>query len=184
MVKAVRLSRAEKRKEKQQCKSTPKKPILRRLKADLSALCATLEIPEQQSCFDAWLHLNSLGNKICLNLPIKFHKHYFELAELGTRCTQFIVTDKYIQIPFEITVQEKLPPTGCVGVDTGINALASTSVGVQYGTEIKNKIERVKRCQHGSKGQQRARRSLRQYIDNTVNEIMLIENLTLGLAKK
>jgi transposase len=156
----------------------------RKLKADLSTLCATLEIPEHESSFDAWLHLNSLGNKICLDIPIKFHKHYFELAEIGTRCTQFIITDKYIQIPFEIKVAEKLHPTGCVGIDTGINALASVSIGEQFGTEIKNKIERVKRCLHGSKGQQRARCSLRQYIDKTVNDIMSIEDLTLVVVEQ
>ena len=127
MVKAVRLSHTEKRKEKQRCKSTPRKPVLRKLKADLSALCATLKIPEHESSFDAWLHLNSLGNKICLDIPIRFHDHYSKLAEIGTRCTQFIITDKYIQIPFEIKVAEKLQPTGCVGIDTGINALASAS---------------------------------------------------------
>jgi transposase len=184
MVKAVRTSHVEKRKEKQRCKSTPRKPVLRKLKADLSSLCATLETPEQVSSFDAWLHLNSLGNKISLDIPIKFHKHYSELAEIGKRCTQFIITNKYIQIPFEIEVEQKLPPTGCIGIDTGINALASISIGEQFGTEIKNKIERVKRCQHGSKGQQRARRSLRQYIDSTVNEIMSIENLTLVVVEQ
>ena len=184
MIDAARKSHTEKRKERQRCKSTPRKPILRKLKADLSSLCATLEIPERETIFDAWLHLNSLGNKISLDIPIKFHKHYFELAAIGSRCTQFIITDKYIQIPFDIAVEEKLPKTGCIGIDTGINALASTSIGEQFGSEIKSKIERVKRCQHGSKGQQRARRSLRQYIDWTVNQIMLINGLTLVVVEQ
>jgi hypothetical protein len=107
MIDAVRKSHAEKRKEKRYCKSTPKKPVLRKLKADLSSLCATLEIAKQETIFDAWLHISSLGDKISLDIPIKFHKHYFELAAIGTRCTQFIITDKYIQIPFDITVEEK-----------------------------------------------------------------------------
>jgi len=184
MVLAVRERIKTARKNKEKCKTTPRKPVLRKLKAELSSLCATLKIPEQKSSFDAWLHLKSLGNKLCLDLPIRFHKHYFELAEIGTRCTQFIITEKYIQIPFEITVTEKLQPTGCIGIDTGINALASVSIGEQFGTEIKNKIERVKRCQHGSRGQQRARRSLRQYIDRTVNEIMMIDDLTLVVVEQ
>jgi IS605 OrfB family transposase len=62
--------------------------------------------------------------------------------------------------------------------------LASLSTGEQKGAEIKTKIERVKRCQHGSKGQQRARRSLRQYIDRTVNEIMSIVDLTLIVVEQ
>jgi hypothetical protein len=184
MTKAVQLSHSEKRKEKRSCKSTPKKPVLRRLKADLSALCVTLEIPEQSTEFDAWLHLASLGNKITLDIPFNFHKHYHELAVTGTRDKQFIITDKYIQISFEITVEQKLPVTGCVGIDTGINALASVSTGEQFGTEVKNKIERIKRCKHGSKGQQRARYSLRQYIDFVVKQIMLINGLTLVVVEQ
>ena len=54
----------------------------------------------------------------------------------------------------------KLEEGEIVGVDTGINKLASTNDGGQYGAEIKDHIERVKRCPHGSKGQKRARNAL------------------------
>ena len=184
MVHGVKAGHAEKRKERQKCKSTPRKPVLRKLKAHLSSQCATLKIPEHETNFDVWLHLGSLGKDIGLKIPIRFHEHCSKLAEIGTRCTQFIITDKYIQIPFDIIVEEKLLPTGCIGIDTGINALASTSISEQFGTEVKDKIERVKRCQHGSKGQQRARRSLRQYIDWTVNQIMSIEDVTLVVVEQ
>ena len=183
-VHGVKTGHAEKCKERQKCKSTPRKPVLRKLKAHLSSQCATLKIPEHETSFDVWLYLGSLGKDIGLKIPIRFHEHYSKLAEIGIRCTQFIITDKYIQIPFDIIVEEKLPPTGCIGIDTGINALASTSIGEQFGTEVKDKIERVKRCQHGSQGQQRARRSLRQYIDWTVNQIMSIEDLTLVVVEQ
>ena len=184
MIKAAQLGHAEKRKEKKSCKSTPRKPRLRRLKANLSSQCATLEIPERSAKFDAWLRLKSVGNKINLNIPFTFHKHYQELALTGTRDKQYIITDKYIQISFEIDVEPKLATTGCVGIDTGINALASLSTGEQYGEEIKEKIKRIKRCKQGSKGQQRARRSLRQYIDFVVKQIMIINGLTLIVVEQ
>jgi len=184
IVKGTKASHVERRKERKRFKSTPKKPRLRRLEAHLSSLCAKLIIPKRKSSFDTWLHFSKIGNKTIIDIPIKFHSPYFELAEIGTRCKQFIITEEYIQIPFRINVAPKLLPTGCIGIDTGMNALASTSTGEQFGTEMKDKIERVKRCQHGSKGQKRARRALRQYIDQTVNKIMAIDGLTLVVVEK
>ena len=100
-----------------------------------------------------------------IDLPLKFHDHYWELAQQGTRCTEFIVTEDSIQIAFKMKTPKKLEDkTGCVACDTGINALASTSTGDQFGLELRNKIERVLRCKQGSKGQKRARRALYQYV--------------------
>jgi len=176
-IKSARLSFAEKQKDGK-CKSTPKKPRLRKLQAELSSNCVEWQT-SRHSSFDVWLHIHSLGNKESVDVPVNTHKHYRELAEIGERGTTFVVTPDYVQIPFEIDVGKKLPPTGCLGVDTGINALAATSIGEQFGTEVKEKIERVKRCKHGSKGQQRARRCLRHYIDTVVKQVMLISSLTL-----
>lgn len=184
MIFAVRERIKTARKNKEKCKTTPRKPVLRKLKAELSSQCATFAISKSALGFDAWLHLNNLGNSSSLDLPVKLHKHYHGLSLSGKRCNQFIITDKYIQIPFKITVAEKQPKTGCVGVDSGINALASTSTGEQFGTEIKAKIQRVKRCKHGSKGQQRARRSLRHYIDITAKQVLNIEDMTLLVVEK
>jgi hypothetical protein len=36
-------------------------------------------------------------------------------------------------------------------------------------------IERVKRCKHGSNGQKRARRAIKQYINESVKEIMALD---------
>ena len=57
-------------------------------------------------------------------------------------------------------------------MDTGINALASTSDGKQYGTDIKGLVESIKRKKHGSKGQQRARRALKQRMDEVAKEVV------------
>ena len=184
MVLGVRARIATARKNKEKCKKTPKKPVLRKLKAELSSLCASLSISKNAHGFNAWLHLSSLGDKISLDLPIKFHKHYHELAQIGKRCNQFTITEDYIQIAFEITVEPKLPPTGCAAVDSGINVLASVSTQEQYGTDVKEKIYRIKRCKHGSKGQQRARRALKQYIDITAKQVYTMEDLTLLVVEK
>lgn len=86
------------------------------------------------------------------------------------------------QFCFEIETGPKLIEGECVGIDTGINALASENTGKQYGLEVKEHIERVKRCKHGSKGKQKAIRSLKQYIDETAKQV--VENKRLVVVEK
>jgi hypothetical protein len=57
-----------------------------------------------------------------------------------------IITESYVQFCFEIETGPKLEQGEIVGIDTGINALASENTGKQYGFEVKKHIERVKRC--------------------------------------
>jgi len=82
----------------------------------------------------------------------------------------YIITDRYVQFVFETETGEKKEAKKCVGIDTGINALASTSNGKQFGNDIKSHIERIKRCKHGSNGQKKARRALKQRIDEVAKE--------------
>jgi len=130
------------------------------------------ELQTSQNSFDYWLHLKSIGNKIIFDLPIKRHKQFNRLLEQGKRLNSYIITEKSIQFCFEIETGEKLEKGEIIGLDTGIKALASTSDNKQYGTKVEQHIERIKRCKHGSKGQKKARRALKQYIDETAKEVV------------
>ena len=105
------------------------------------------------------------------------------LSGLGKRKNAYIITKDNIQFSFEIETGPKKKVKKIVGVDTGINALASTSDGKQYGTDIKDNIERVKRCRYGSRGKQRAIRALRQRICEVAkqsirhSDLMVVEKL-------
>ena len=134
--------------------------------------------------FDAWIHLASIGDKVILNLPIRYHKHFNKYNNIGKRLNSYLITDKYVQFSFEIITKEKRTGTKAIGIDTGINALASTSTGVQYGTDIKGCIERVKRCKQGSNGQKQARRALKQRIDEVVKELFNKENPDLIVVEQ
>lgn len=142
----------------------------------VSSTIADLIQSKQTTEFDSWLHIASVGNGMILDLPVKHHKHFNKYNELGKRLNSYIITKDYIQFSFEIVTKEKRTGTKAVGIDTGINALCSTSSGKQYGTDIKGCIERVKRCKQNSKGQLKARRALKQRIDETVKEVFRNEN--------
>lgn len=142
-------------------------------------------IPSKQAHeFDAWLHLASIGDKVILDLPIRYHKHFNKYNNIGKRLNSYLITDKYVQFSFEIITEEKRVGTKAVGIDTGINALASTSTGVQYGSDIKECIERVKKCKQNSNGQKRARRALKQRIDEVVKELFNSENPDLIVVEQ
>jgi putative transposase len=129
--------------------------------------------------FDGWLHLHSIGNKVILDLPLKGHKHLNRLKLLGRRLESYIITEDSVQVCFKIETGPKLKEGETVGVDTGINHLATLDTGEHYGNKIKDHIERVKRCPYGSKGQTRARRALKQYIDETAKEVVKDKRLVV-----
>jgi len=167
---AIDLIRSAKRKAKE-CNHDPIKPLHRGKRMHVSSTMARFEISRTKE-YDAWLHLYSIGNKIILDLPLKGHKHLNKLLAKGKFLQSYIITENSVQFCFEIETGPKLEQGEIIGVDTGINALASENTGKQYGTEIKQHIERVKRCEQGSKGQKRARRALKQYIDETAKEVV------------
>jgi IS605 OrfB family transposase len=149
----------------------------------VSSTIADLRKAKKASSFDAWLHVASVGGKIVLDLPIRFHKHFNKWAALGKRLNAYVIHLDRVQFCFEIETGPKLTPNRCVGVDTGIKALASLSTGEQLGGDIEDNIHRVVRCKSGSKGQKRAIEALKQRIDEIAKEttqrasLVVVENL-------
>lgn len=157
-----------------QRKNRPNKismPVHKGQRINCSAAIAELQGKGTKD-FDAWLHLHSIGNEIILNLPIKFHKHFNKLSAQGKRLNSYIITESYVQFCFEIETAPKRTGPQAIGIDTGINALASINTGAQFGLDIKSIIERIKRCSHGSNGQKQARRALKQRMDEVVKEVL------------
>jgi transposase len=157
---------AKTRSEEQEKEVLPLKPVHHGNRMCFSSMNVRLETSKTKH-FDAWLHLSSIGNKTIIDLPLKGHKHLNKIKSMGKRLESYIITPNYVQVCYEINTGTKLNDGEMIGIDTGINALATLDNGQQYGKDVKQKIERVKRCKHGSKGQQKARRALKQYIDET-----------------
>jgi len=139
---------------------------------------------EDSRLFDAWLHIASVGNKMIMDLPIKYHKHFNKYNNIGRRLNSYIITKNYVQFSFEIITETKKEGKHCIGIDTGINALASLNNGNQYGKDIKGCIERVKRCKQKSNGYYVAKRALKQRIDETAKEILVKETPDLIVVEQ
>lgn len=159
-------------------------PVHKGRRMNVSSTTAELQTKENSKDFDTWLHLASIGNDVILDIPIKYHRHFSGLASKGKRLESYIITENYVQFVFEIETGAKITSGKQIGIDSGINALATTSEGKQYGTDVKPIIERVKRCKHGSRGQKRARRALRQRIDEVAKEVIKTENPQMVVVER
>jgi len=170
---------------KQRWKNKPSKikmPLHKGKRMCVSSTIAELQ-PSKNSTFDAWLHLASIGGKTILDIPIKHHRQFNKWNEKGRRLNAYTITNDYVQFVFKIETESKKTSGKLIGVDTGIKALASTSDGKQFGKDIEKYIEKIKRCKYGSKNQKKRRNALKQYINETVKEI-INENPQLIVVEK
>ena len=149
----------------------------------VSSTIATLNVKKTASTYDCWLHIASVGKGIILDLPIKLHKHFNGLKERGKRLAAYVIKPDCVQFSFEIETGKKKEDGIVLGVDTGINALASTSDGKQYGKDVKQLVEEIKRKQHGSKRQQQARRALKQRMDEVAKEVVKQDNVKMVIVE-
>lgn len=88
-----------------------------------------------------------------------------------------------MQFVFEIETGAKKTEGNVIGVDTGINTLASTSDGKQYGQDVKAIIQKIKRKQHGSKKQQKTRRQLKQRMDEVALQVVKSDNVKMVVVE-
>jgi putative transposase len=160
------------------------KPTHKGKRMAVSSTIARLETAKEATEFDAWLILRSIGDKVNLDLPIQFHRHFNRLSARGKRLEAFVITDHDVQFAFEIETGIKRTTGINLGIDTGILALASLSDGRQLGLDTKPLVERIKRCQHGSKGQQRARRALKQRMNEVAKEVTSTSDLRLIVVEQ
>ena len=137
----------------------------------VSSAIASLKKSKKAKSFDGWLHLASIGKRTILDLPIKFHQHFNRLAIMGRRLESYIIHLDYVQFCFQVETGKKKTKGKNVGLDSGINTLATLDDGTKLGKDIKDLVEKVKRKKHGSKKQKKARRALRQKMDEIAKQL-------------
>ena len=148
-----------------------------------SATCTLLPAKRTKE-FDAWLQLRSIGSKMKLDLPIKYHRQFHKWSKRGKLLGSFVIGKNYVQISFEVETAQKKDVTNVIGIDTGINCLASLSTGEQIGKDTKRLINVIKRRRYGGKGHKRAISTLKSYISKVAKVItesdislIVVENL-------
>lgn len=117
--------------------------------------------------FDAWLTFTAIAadRSIKFSVPLKSHKHIKKLERRGfARMNSYVVREDGVQLAFQKETEEPKATGNVLAVDTGINALCSTSDREQLGLRMKELVEDWKRCAWGSKAHKKAQRRIVQYI--------------------
>lgn len=154
------------------------KPRHRGRSMRVSTTIADLQEPEDATSFDRWLHVASVGNGMILDLPINKHAHFNHLEapespREGKRNNAYVIREDSVQFAFEIDVSSIPQPDGDpVGLDTGINKLATLSDGTEIGTDLRSYINRIKACIAANGNQTRARRALKHYMDRMAKKVL------------
>lgn len=153
---------------KTKAKNKEEAPILPKHSGKKMILSAQIaQAQKGHNSFDGWLVLTSIGRKLKISIPLKFHRHFNQFASWRQASTVAIHRE-FIQFSFEEEIGEKKTEGKLVGIDVGINHLLATSEGALIGSETKPLIEKIKHKQQGSKGQQKARKTLSYFLHKTV----------------
>jgi len=133
---------------------------------------------ENDTSFDGWIHLESIGNKISVDIPFKRTKHFNALDSVGVmkkgiRLSSKTITFNFV-MPNVVNVNEKT-----AGIDIGVKTLLSIydgesfySSGVdEHGYDLNAINDILSRRKKGSKGFQRAQDHRRNYINRCVKKM-------------
>jgi IS605 OrfB family transposase len=163
------------------------KPNLDTIEAELDERFVRFD-DSNKTTFDGWIKIASLGSKIQIAIPIKYHKHFKELQKQGTQLKGIRISKRSINVSFEIPEQTKSHGI-TIGIDIGMKTAFTSSDGKYVedsinGHTIESVCKIISRKKRGSKGFQKAcknRKNLIGYYKNQLDwdniQTIKIENI-------
>jgi IS605 OrfB family transposase len=132
---------------------------------------------ENDTSFDGWVTLTSLGNKIKINIPFKKHKHFNKLLQKGKIKSGIRISKTMITFMFDIEVKPRTKGS-TIGIDVGLKSTLSSSNGqvIQkdtHGHDYMSICKKLSLKRKGSKGFRKASSHRTNYINWTVNQLNL-----------
>ena len=159
-------------------KNKPTKPDVSRINPEINSVCLDYQ-DNNNSVYDGWLKLFSYTNterSKSVLFPIKDHRHSKKLAMNGTRMNSFILTDKAVDIRWEVKPTTNIS-TSIVGADQGKTTILSLSDKQE--TPLENKdgysldkiMDVLSRKKKGSKKFKKAQNHRRNFINWSINQL-------------
>lgn len=133
-------------------------------------------LQESRNSFDFWLHLQSLGERLIFDCPLKAHKHFLKFAGWQRKKSFRLrkTGDKfYADFFFEMSDLPKKNSGEVVAFDLGINKLIATSRGEIIGDRIKPLIHKLHRRKQKSKNWFQTLAEIKNYISLSVKQFDL-----------
>jgi hypothetical protein len=157
-------------------KNNSKKPNINEVEPELDSRFVKLDI-ENDTSFDGYITLTSLGNKLKLELPFKKTKHYNKLDVLGQVKNGVRLSKKNFTFMFDIEEPQKQEGS-VIGIDIGKYDVLSCSNGFQtktnnHGHDLNSILNRMSRKKKGSKAFTKEERHRTNYINWSINQLNL-----------
>jgi len=128
--------------------------------------------------FDIWITLKSLGNRMKIPIPLKRTKVYNKWNELGKLKLSVRLYKNKIEVIFDIPNEPNKTEGNILGLDIGIKNTYTTSdnqksIPDNHGHTLESIMNKLSRKQKGSKAFERAQKHRKNYINWSINQLNL-----------
>jgi IS605 OrfB family transposase len=156
-------------------KNIASKPLVGDIKPELDSRFVKIDL-DNDTIFDGWVTLSSLGNKLTIKIPFKKTKHFNKMLASGTLKAGVRLSKDSITFGFELEEPRERESGETLGIDIGQNSILSCSNGQvvdkdNHGHNYKAICQKLARKKKGSKGFRRAEAHRTNYINWSVNRL-------------
>lgn len=153
------------------------KPNISQVEPELDSRFVKIDL-ENETSFDGWITLTSIGNKLKIVLPFKKTKHFNEMLRKGTLKLGVRLNKSNFTFMFDLQEVEKKPKGSVLGIDIGQTTTLSCSNGVtskknNHNYDLASITDILSRKKKGSKGFQKAIEHRKNYVNWTINQLNL-----------
>jgi transposase len=152
------------------------KPNASNIKAEFNSICC--DIKENTNAFDAFLQLKSIGKSYGkIRIPIKYHRHSNKLKAKGKQLSSFLISEKEINIRYDLPKVLKKAEGLTLGADQGIKTVLTLSSGQAtplcdcHGHTLDSIMHKLVRKQKGSKAFGRTQDHRENFVNWSINQL-------------
>lgn len=176
LLKENKLKRAKKLKSIIDTISVSKPVPSNKLPIQLDSRFVKIDLANDTS-FDGWLVISSIGNNIKLQIPFKKSTHFNKLST-GKLLNGISLTPSYIKFNFEFEKQLLAKEGDVIGIDVGILNTITCSNGHQsvediHGHNLSSIQKKLTRKKANSNSYKRTQEHRKNYINWTINQLNL-----------
>jgi transposase len=161
------------------------KPNIENIQPELDSRFIELDL-ENDTSFDGWINLASLGNKLKIKIPFKKTKHFNEMLIKGKIKSGIRISKKLLTFMFDIPDVEQKTEGTVIGLDIGIKSVFTTSDNQKSAQDkhewnLEKIQQRLSRKKKGSHNFEQAQSHRKNYINWSLNQLNLTEVKQLRL---
>jgi len=153
------------------------KPNVKELPCELDSRFVQLDL-ENETSFDGWMTLTSLGNKLKIAIPIKQHKHFNEMILRGNIKGGVRLSKQDATFMFDIEEPKEIETGKTLGIDVGQKTTLSCSDGQvvnadKHGHTYQTICNKLARKKKGSRNFEQSHRHRSDYLRWVVKQLNL-----------